>query len=848
MIDSIRQMILTNGGNLITSCSVDTPQYVIVPVDFRQKLELTTHLVTLFWLEESIFYKKLLPHDQHPLYGPAQDFSCQDVLSGIIVTLLIGDKYVELCCYIQLLNYMGAIHSVHLKKSGNDRTDLVITNNLDQEAVKRAQLWGIPIVSKEWGFECALKREKVPFERFSLTNLFQCNKDLDPPFPISMASPEKSKLNIPDAKFELEEADSYFPNNRVIPQQFEIYKSTNEGNINSQLEELYLRNMDDIFKSVSTTPDLLNLPRKGSKKPILQGCKLNFDKCFTPQELEQMSNMVIELGGTHSFSDALDITHYIYKCSYESDWSDEVNNFRRMDIPIVNPQWLFHMKKSQMFLDVNNYPPFCPNANICYFKTKEENVHSDSNKNELISATDSFSQGSPQLVIESSRISIDSGVPMLEYNQSLCRNNIRKKRLRSPESSTNENFSNADYPATKEYFADLTCDAYKQRLIHSPLIILNSVSTQEVFENFSLLCRESEEERNSPLQISPDNNNFITFKKSNENTLPRESRRRKKKSYIGWASKPESEDKCTTKTYSSTLECLAEKKSSTVEMSTTFSNSISSTTPNQNHQLTVKSSLDSPNVSNTLQSSHYNHISSQSSKYTFLFTSIDNKAKSLMKTIILKLGGKFLDSPYYNTSCTHLICGNFRLNEKVVCGMAAGVFIISAEFIEASNEEGRFICEDPFEWGNPLNSMKSEGKYKIHVVYKWRNKIEKRMQDMSQNGSLYRRNFRPGAFDGWLIFYLCKNCKNKNCKFEQSRRIILAGGGKMTINFSKDAEITIALTDTECISSKSKSILAQLKECDIPVLKFSYVLQYLENFGESIEMDDFVLNSPTNEE
>ena len=70
-------------------------------------------------------------------------------------------------------------------------------------------------------------------------------------------------------------------------------------------------------------------------------------------------------------------------------------------------------------------------------------------------------------------------------------------------------------------------------------------------------------------------------------------------------------------------------------------------------------------------------------------------------TVVQGIGGKSSSRHSYDASCTHLIiAAPLKRTEKLLCGLAAGKWILHPDYILQSLRVGFFLDEESFEWGN----------------------------------------------------------------------------------------------------------------------------------------------------
>ena len=175
MLDQIKRTIIDNGGNLVTKYSAITLDYVIVPLDFDNSITNpldfdnsitnTTMLVTLYWLESSLFAKRLLDPFEDPLFTPANGFGCRNILSGTTVMVAKErDRSIKLISIEQFLSYLGA--RVTNKLIDIVPVHVVISDDPNHELARKAKELDVPVVRLKWMFQCAHTNTKLPFADF----------------------------------------------------------------------------------------------------------------------------------------------------------------------------------------------------------------------------------------------------------------------------------------------------------------------------------------------------------------------------------------------------------------------------------------------------------------------------------------------------------------------------------------------------------------------------------------------------------------------------------------------------------------------------------------------------------
>ena len=237
---------------------------------------------------------------------------------------------------------------------------------------------------------------------------------------------------------------------------------------------------------------------------------------------------------------------------------------------------------------------------------------------------------------------------------------------------------------------------------------------------------------------------------------------------------------------------------------------------------------------NSLNSSLY---SSQHPNHIFMFSCIELELRIRLGEIIKFLGGKYFIELSYDQHYTHLISGKVKTHEKLFCAMAAGLYILKPEYIFQCEIESKFVEEEPFEWGNNSIGKPILSDKRLLATYWWRKELEERVL-RNRSGMSLRKPPKTGVFEGWSVYLGCRNCKVKECKIQICEHIISAGRGRTTHTINQRSNLTIAILDLHCISNTN---LRSFKKFGIKVASCQYVIEYLDNLGDEMQLKRFVL-------
>ena len=151
--------------------------------------------------------------------------------------------------------------------------------------------------------------------------------------------------------------------------------------------------------------------------------------------------------------------------------------------------------------------------------------------------------------------------------------------------------------------------------------------------------------------------------------------------------------------------------------------------------------------------------------YCIVFSTMDQADRDRNMLIVESLGGVVSRLNCYDPEMTHIVVVKPVRNEKLVSSIAAGKWVLAPAWLECSAKEGRFLDEEPFEWGNPSSGLSSQlaaGSQEVSIAtaaYRWR-------YDRS-------RGVSKGPFFG---FKAILHVRDKTGAFQ---RLLEAGGGQL---------------------------------------------------------------------
>nr|CAD7392835.1 unnamed protein product [Timema cristinae] len=200
----------------------------------------------------------------------------------------------------------------------------------------------------------------------------------------------------------------------------------------------------------------------------------------------------------------------------------------------------------------------------------------------------------------------------------------------------------------------------------------------------------------------------------------------------------------------------------------------------------------------------------------FVLSSIEsNQAREHYASIIVALGGQVSDKPSFDPATTHLVCDRPVRSEKLLANIAAGNWVLHTSYLFKSHEEGHFLPEEQFEWGNPDSSaVLSHIKQDNHIallakaVHRWRVKLS-------------RAPVGVGAFSGMRV--LVNVGKDRG---DQFKRLVMAGGGQV-VSLSDWQTATMCLVDPSKVSLDKPISLASFATHNIPCVPTLFLNDYL---------------------
>lgn len=172
---------------------------------------------------------------------------------------------------------------------------------------------------------------------------------------------------------------------------------------------------------------------------------------------------------------------------------------------------------------------------------------------------------------------------------------------------------------------------------------------------------------------------------------------------------------------------------------------------------------------------------------------------------------------------THLMTPQPSKGEKYLSGIAKGAYLLHPKYLYKCKEEGRFVDEDEYEFGNPAAAGSSyTQKFDEQVAeagYRWRKWIQE----------THREQFPNGAFTS--INFIMLNLQAD--RIEQLSNVMIAGGGTMlNVDMTQTSSDELKRQELKyCFTDLKKTIKADIKKklenADVKILSLNSIFHYL---------------------
>ncbi|OVA02555.1 BRCT domain [Macleaya cordata] len=188
--------------------------------------------------------------------------------------------------------------------------------------------------------------------------------------------------------------------------------------------------------------------------------------------------------------------------------------------------------------------------------------------------------------------------------------------------------------------------------------------------------------------------------------------------------------------------------------------------------------------------------------------------------VIRRLKGRFCrDSHHWSYQATHFIVPDpVRRTEKFFAAAASGRWILKTDYLTASNQAGKFLEEEPYEWFK--NGLSEDGAINLEAPRKWR---------------LLRERTGHGAFYGMRII-IYGECIAP--PLDTLKRVVKAGDGTILATSPPYTKFLKSGVDFAVISPGMPRVDSWVQEFlrnEIPCVMADYLVEYVCKPGYSLE-------------
>ena len=88
-----------------------------------------------------------------------------------------------------------------------------------------------------------------------------------------------------------------------------------------------------------------------------------------------------------------------------------------------------------------------------------------------------------------------------------------------------------------------------------------------------------------------------------------------------------------------------------------------------------------------------------SKTHVFLLSSFSKPEEKIsLKQKIQRLGGTLLETSFFQTSATHVVCKSPSRGEKYLCACVRGRWLLTPEYVHDSERAGKWLSETTYQW------------------------------------------------------------------------------------------------------------------------------------------------------
>ncbi|XP_010259356.1 PREDICTED: BRCT domain-containing protein At4g02110 [Nelumbo nucifera] len=194
--------------------------------------------------------------------------------------------------------------------------------------------------------------------------------------------------------------------------------------------------------------------------------------------------------------------------------------------------------------------------------------------------------------------------------------------------------------------------------------------------------------------------------------------------------------------------------------------------------------------------------------------------KKEFQQVIKRLKGRLCrDSHHWSYQATHFIVPDpVRRTEKFFAAAASGRWILKTDYLTASNQAGKFLVEEPYEWYR--NGLSEDGAINLEAPRKWR---------------LLRERTGHGAFHGMQVI-IYGECITP--PLDTLKRVVKAGGGTILATCPPYTRFLKSEVDFAIVSAGMPHVDSWVQEFlrhEIPCVVADYLVEYVCKPGYSLE-------------
>ncbi|GAB2298366.1 hypothetical protein Dimus_032432 [Dionaea muscipula] len=238
----------------------------------------------------------------------------------------------------------------------------------------------------------------------------------------------------------------------------------------------------------------------------------------------------------------------------------------------------------------------------------------------------------------------------------------------------------------------------------------------------------------------------------------------------------------------------------------------------KSRKTTKKSTKMSGSGNSPLQSGHLSGIVTKEPAW-FILSGHRLQRKEFQRVIKTLKGKLCRDSHQWSYQATHFIVpGPIRRTEKFFAAVASGCWILKTDYLSASNEAGKLLPEEPYEWHK--NGLSEDGAINLEAPRKWR---------------IMKERTGHGAFHGMRIV-IYGDCIVPS--LDTLKRVVKAGDGTILATSPPYTRFLKSEVDFAIVSPGITRVDPWVQEFlrhEIPCVLTDYLVEYVCKPGYPLE-------------